>query len=254
MSEELLAAVPDLTVDSPQPAHLRIEQWLARAIGQGDLAPGDRLPSEQRLAAALGVSRMTLRQALASMEGHGTISRRPGRRGGTFVTVPRIEFDLTGLAGFTEQMRRSHLRAGARVVSAATVPAGRGCAAALGLVRGGPVHEIVRVRSARRQPIALERACFPVEHFPDLLDHRLTGSLYALLARRYGQPPHTATEALEPVVATAWEARLLGLDEGAPLMLIERTARTAAGVAVEYARDLFRPDRTRITLRTGVSP
>ena len=35
-------------------------------------------------------------------------------------------------------------------------------------------------------------------------------------------------------------------------MLIERTAYTAAGVAVEYARDLFRPDRLRITLQTGI--
>ena len=105
--------------------------------------------------------------------------RKPGRLGGTFVAEPRIVCDLTGLAGFTEQMRRAHVRAGARWCSAVTRPAtARRTARALGLDRGDPVHEIVRVRSANREPLALEQACFPAALFPDLLDHRLTGSLY----------------------------------------------------------------------------
>ena len=49
------------------------------------------------------------------------------------------------------------------------------------------------------------------------------------------------------------EARMLHIEPNAPLMQIERTAYTAAGLAVEYARDLFRPDRVRISLRTGIS-
>jgi len=61
-----------------------------------------------------------------------------------------------------------------------------------------------------------------------------------------------ATAVKLPVIADAEEAGLLGVDEGSPLMLIERTAFTASGVAVEYARDVFRADRTRITLRTGL--
>ena len=56
------------------------------------------------------------------------------------------------------------------------------------------------------------------------------------------------------MIADAEEAALLGVEEGSPLMLIERTAYTASGVAVEYARDVFRADRTRITLRTGLGP
>ena len=76
--------------------------------------PGDKLPREETLAARLGVSRMTLRQALAALERHGTIVRKPGRLGGTFVAEPKIVCDLTGLMGFTEQMRRAHVRAGAR--------------------------------------------------------------------------------------------------------------------------------------------
>ena len=245
--------VPDLSDSSPVPAHARIERWLTEAIGRGDLVPGDRLPPEGDLAAFLGVSRMTLRQALGRLESVGTVVRKPGRTGGTFVDEPKILCDLTGLAGFTEQMRRAHVRAGARMVSATTRPSTPAVAAGLSIDRGAPVHEVIRIRTAKGEPLALERAYFPAATFPDLLSRRLTGSLYALLTKAYGQTPATAAESLVAVTAGSEEAQLLGIQERAPLLEIERTAYTAAGLAVEYARDLFRPDRVRITLRTGIS-
>lgn len=203
-----LATVPSITTGTGVPLHAQIERWLTDAIDAGDLVPGDRLPREDEFAALLGVSRMTLRQALASLEANGVLVRRTGRTGGTYVSEPRIDCDVTGLAGFTEQMRRSSVRAGARMVSAATVPASAAAARALSIGKGAPVHEVIRVRTARREPLALERAYFPVETFPDLLEQRLTGSLYDLLRRRYGQVPHTAAEVLEPVIAAAEDARL----------------------------------------------
>jgi GntR family transcriptional regulator len=247
-----LSSTPDLGALNGTPVHVSIARWLTDLIDHGDLVPGDRLPREVQFAALLGVSRMTLRQALSTLEAHGTLERKTGRTGGTFVREPRIDCDLTGLAGFTEQMRRAHLRAGARVVSADTIGANATVARALGVRRGDAVHEIVRVRTARREPLALERSYFPFEPFPDLLSQRLTGSLYGLLDRVYGLGPTNAVEALEPVIARPEEATLLRIEVSMPLMLIERTAFTTAGLAVEFARDLFRPDRIKISLRTGI--
>ena len=247
-----LSTAPLFPTPDGMPVHANIARWLTDLIGRGELVPGDRLPREDRFAASLGVSRMTLRQALATLEGKGTLERKTGRLGGTFVREPRIECDLTGMAGFTEQMRRAHVRAGARVVRAVLVPANAKVAAALAVPRGAPVHEIVRVRTARREPLAIERSYFPVEPFPGLLDHGLSGSIYSLLARTYGQRPTSATEALEPVIARWDEAEMLKVDTGSPLMLITRTAFTTAGLAIEFARDLFRPDRIRISLQTGI--
>ncbi len=215
-----------------------------------ELLAGDKLPKEKDLAAELGVSRMTLRQALGSLEARGVVERIPGRQGGTFIRQPRIECDITGLAGFTEQLRRGQVRASARVVSSDVVPAPRNVAAALELAAGAEVYEVVRVRSALRQPLALERSYLPVELFPALLSKRLSGSLYTRMRRDYGLAPQTATEFLEPFIATAEVAELLGVDEGSALLLIERTARTTSGQPVEYARDLFRPDKIRISVQT----
>jgi len=234
------------------PAHLLIERWFLDAISAGELTPGDRLPREQELAARFGVSRMTLRQALSGLEQRGVVNRVPGRSGGTFIQQPTIDCDLTGLAGFTEQLRRANMRAAARVISAQTGPAPRSVALALGLPRGASAHHIVRVRLANREPLAFESSYFPAELFPDLLDQRLTGSLYALLRRRYRHEPATALEYLDPVSATAAEAAELDMAEGAPVIAITRTAFTASGIPVEQARDLFRPDRVRISVRSGL--
>ena len=62
-----------------------VRHALAEQIGSGRLRPGQRLGAERTLAAELGVSRATLRQALAALAESGVVRRVPGRGGGTFV-------------------------------------------------------------------------------------------------------------------------------------------------------------------------
>jgi len=97
----------------------------------------------------------------------------------------------------------------------------------------------------------LEHSAFPAAMFPGLLGCRLDGSLYELLETRYGQRPHRARESLEPVTAGVREAEALEVSEGAPLMLVVRVAYARSGQPVEFARDLFRGDRTRIVMWTS---
>lgn len=228
------------------PAHVQIVDWIDAAVADGELAAGDRLPPERQLAARLGVSRMTLRQALATLERRGLVTRSIGRGGGTFVASPKVERDVSAFAGLSEQLRRQNVTAGARVVSAEELPADQTVADALGLEAGDPIGEIVRVRYADGAPLALERSRFPLARYPGLLELDLTGSLYDLLAERYDEPPTHAVERMEPVLANGEEAELLDVALGAPLMLVERTAYAASGGAVEFAIDVFRGDRTRI--------
>jgi GntR family transcriptional regulator len=232
-------------------AHAQIEDWLADAIAAGQLRPGDRLPTEHDLSAWLGVSRMTLRHALGELAQRGLVTKTVGRNGGTFVAEAKLEQDLTTLAGFSEQLRRHGKVAGARVLAAAQIPASPVAAAALGLADDDPVHEVRRIRLADGRPMVIEHSLFPAVLFPDLLDCRLDGSLYELLEERYGQRPYRARELLEPVVAGVREAEALEVDEGAALMLVERVAYSKTGQPLEFARDLFRGDRTRVVVWTS---
>lgn len=226
------------------PAHVQIEGWLTGAVGRGRLAPGDRLPPERELAARLGVSRMTLRQALDSLERGGIVERRVGRDGGTFVAEPKLE--LAGLAGLSDQLRALGLAAGARVLSAGELPASEAVASRLELEPEASVYEIVRVRLADDEPVALERTIFPAASFPGLLEERLDGSLYELMRRRGDDVPVRAVERLEPALAGPDEAAALGVATGAPLLRVERTAYGADRRPLELGSDLFRGDRTRV--------
>jgi GntR family transcriptional regulator len=243
-----LRNAPRIVREPGTTVHAQIEDWLAGEIAAGALVPGDRLPTEHDLAAWFGVSRMTLRHALAELARRGLVTRTVGRRGGTFVAAPKLEQDLTTLAGFSEQLRRHQMVAGARVLSASLHEPGPAARAAL---ETDGVYEIRRVRLADGKPVALERSLFPAIRFPGLLDLPLDGSLYELLEEHYGLRPHRARESLEPVIAGPREADVLGVPAGAPLMQVERTAYARSGEPLEFARDLFRGDRTRIVLWTS---
>jgi GntR family transcriptional regulator len=213
--------------------YAQIIAQIEQAIVDGDLAPGDRLPPERALAEEHGVSRMTVRQALQSLEARGLLRRAIGRNGGSFVAQPKVERDLGTFSGLSEQLARQGVVAGARVLSAGEVD--------------GAV-EIVRVRLADGEPFAVERSSFPADRFRGLLKCDLTGSLYELLG---DGAPVRAVERIEPVLADADDAAALGLRVGAPLMLVDRVAYDDAGLVVETARDVFRGDRTRIVAWTS---
>lgn len=250
--EEAMVQPPKLHRGSGIPAHVQIEQWLLEAIASGRLNADDRLPPERDLAVELGVSRMTLRQSLDVLERRGLIMRKTGRHGGTFVVEPKVECDLTTLIGFSEQLRRHGMTAGARVISATQEEADPTVAKALCLEQDATVYAIVRIRLANQRPMVLERSYFPAERFPDLLNQALGGSLYEILDKRYGQNPRRALESLESVSADGREARLLGVSPGTALLLVERTAYSAEDTPVEFARDLYRGDRTRIVVWSGI--
>ena len=115
-----------------------VRRVLAERISAGHLRPGQRLGAERALAAELGVSRATLRQALAVLAESGVVRRVPGRGGGTFVSQDKIERDTSRVVGVPALLRSQGVLAGTRVISA-------------GLSRGGRARR-PRPRDPARRP------------------------------------------------------------------------------------------------------
>lgn len=219
-------------------------------ISAETLRPGDRLGTERELATRLSVSRSTLRQVLAVLAQTGVVRRVPGRAGGTFMAQAKVDRDLSEVVGLPEYLRRQGFVAGTRTLSATITNADGLIADRLSVPTRSFVIDIVRIRLADGIPLSLERAMFPADMFPGLLDLPLGGSIYDLLSEHYGVSPDDVVEHLEVAEAADSEAAALGVAVGAPLLAISRTSSTADGRVFEWSYDLFRSDRTRVTFRT----
>lgn len=217
-------------------------------IADERLEPGDRLPSERRLAEQLDVNRATLRQALAMLQEAGVVERRPGRSGGTYVSHPKVTRDLSQVTGLPAYLERQGYTSGTRVLSTGFRAVSEKDGEMLALPPDGWVAEVRRLRLADGSPLSLERAVFPAERFPGLLDRSLSASLYDVIRTVYGVAASEAHEDIEVVSARPDEAALLTVEVGAPLIMIRRTARDAEGTPFEWSQDLFRADRTRISV------
>lgn len=87
----------------------RVEERIVQGISAGVLMHGDRLPSEVEMAASLGVSTVTAREALVGLRSRGLVETRRGREGGTFIALP--SGDRSALVRYRlAQMSRVELR------------------------------------------------------------------------------------------------------------------------------------------------
>lgn len=232
----------------PIPLHLATAARLEASIRDGVRTPGSRLPPERELGRSLGVSRSTLRQALAELEERGIVTRHQGR--GTFVARPRLQAELGAYFSLRDALRAKGVSLETRVLDVAVVEASRGVAQELGLLPGAPVVRIDRLRSVEGEPLVIDSAHLPRDRFPELEVKELTmRSLYDILREDYGCFVDTADESLEPVILAPAECDLLGVPPHAPALLIRRVTRDRDGAIVELATALLRGDRARLLLR-----
>jgi GntR family transcriptional regulator len=233
------------------PKYYPVKRYLAEQIAA--LQTGSPVPAERAIARELGISRTTVRQALAELEMEGRLHRIQGR--GTFVAAPKMAQSLQ-LTSYTEQMRAHGLNPASRIIDIATLAADAELAANLRLAPGARVVSVERLRMADEEPMALEHTHLPARLFPGLRRH-LTGaaSLYEVLSQVYGVQLAEAEETIETVLASPREAALLGTDTGLPMLLISRLSFDTGGRPVEWVQSWFRGDRykfvTRLTRPAG---
>lgn len=232
---------------SPVPLHYQIQVQLRDLIRSGHLPVGAALPPEPKLAAAAGISRYTLRQALDALVREGLLRRERGR--GTFVAEPPLAQDLGRFYSFAQDMAEQGLHPTSRVLRVARVVPPPDVRAALELTGPDRVVVIVRLRLLDGEPVIHETSFLPATRVPNLSRGDLvTGSLYDLLAQRFGLQVTHADETLRAVVIDAPLAAALGVPAGSAAFHVER--RTFAGEQpVELRRSLIRADRYHFHVR-----
>jgi GntR family transcriptional regulator len=228
----------------PSPLWHQAEQALRAMIENGEWPTGSQIPNEDKLAAMLGISRITVRHALRNLELAGLLRREHGR--GTFVRSATVVAGARGLTSFTQEMQTLGLVVGTKVLAADIVPAPAEIADALDIALGEPLVRLRRLRLGNNAPIGIQTAHLPAARVPGLFEEATgIGSLYEALRARYGIAPREAHEVYRVGVVSEADSGFLGQPAGTPAFLVERVAFDAKG-PFEITFSTMRADRYEI--------
>lgn len=210
---------------------------------ENELSPGDALPSERELSERYGLSRTTVRLAMAELENMGLIVRRHGK--GTFVAEAHGEpADLMGGYSFTEQMRSMGRVPRTETLKFEIVDAPKHVAEHLSVHLGEKVYRIRRLRIADDIPMMLERTYLPVSQFVGLtLEDLERKPLYEIIEKDYHEVIKVADEEFRASLARLEEAQLLGIQEGSPVLKLVRTTYDEKNLVIEYTHSVARADQ-----------
>lgn len=226
------------------PLFAQVEADLRQRIVANELAPGTQLASEAAMSAHYGVSRITIRQALAMLRSDGLIDKINGK--GSFVTRPADAPPLGPLTGLSEHLRAQGHSAHGRTLSLREVAARGVPAAALRVAPGTPLLALRTLRYADERPLALATTHAAPPLMQALLREDINRfDLMTLLEARLGLRLQCTQVETEAVAANASQARTLALPPGAPLLRIDFVPLDLSGRALFHSRMWFRGDGFR---------
>lgn len=256
--EERSTQMPKHGIETPRPSPLnrksgiplyhQIQQRLLDQIQSGELKPGTPMPSIEKIAHRMGVSQMTVRQAVRALCEVGVIYSRQGK--GTFISGIKLERDFRQVLSFTEESAARGAKPSSKVLSFDTRPPSQAVASALRLAGRENVFCLRRVRYGNSVPMGIECSCLPVQLCPTLMQtFDPTASLYEELAERYGIQLMVTDEVIEVGKASAEEARLLAIAPKSPVFLFTRISYLENGMPAEYVTSVYPGSRYKVVNR-----
>jgi GntR family transcriptional regulator len=247
-----LATVPDgndhaplVTTASGVPLHRQLFLVLHDEIVRGALDPGDSLPTEQSMCDQFGVSRITVRRALADLADAGFIERKHGV--GSFVLDhPSVRQREVG-GSYMDELRQVEFETEVEVREFGVRSVPRPVAERL----GSPDRALhaLRLRRERRtgEPLMITEVWLPAELGDVMTEAAMVRTpLYRLLADA-GITLDRMEHELTAEIAGPRNAHLMGTAIGAPLIRVNRVA-FAAGAPHHFMAIILSPNRSRVLL------
>jgi len=227
-----------------RPLHIQARQHLLNLIEEGTYEPGEQLPSESNLAAQLGISRPTLREALFNLEQEGVIVRKHGV--GTFVAPTyreRLASGLERLDSILALADRQGMSTRVLRLSVEEVRADDEVAKKLDLAPRTPLTCVRRTIAVDDRLAAYLVDFAPTTVLPPkALGASFDGSVLDMLIRRTSIRVREAVAEITAINANGVLAGHLEIDPGEALLLLSETLFTEDFIPVEFSRNYFLPD------------
>lgn len=222
------------------PLYRQVRDELVERIGA--MRVGELIPPEPDLEREFGVSRATVRRAVEILVADGYLEKRQGR--GTQVREHPETQDVGRVYSWTDEMRRRGVATSSSHLGVRRAKPGRRVAMELGIKREDPVVVVSRVRHINEAPVAIMVNFLDERVVPGLVERGLQGdSLYEDLVATYGLDLAAGNETIRARDATAVEAALLDIEEGASVLNVRRMTVDSRNVPVEVVDMVARGDR-----------
>jgi GntR family transcriptional regulator len=231
---------------SPVPYYYQLKLYIRHEIESGNWVADQKLPSEAEFCERFTISRTVIRQAIKELQSEGYLSTKKGK--GTFIARPKIiEGFVQSLTGFYDEMVGRGYKVATHILKQELSPAPRAVADALDIEPDSPVITLSRLRLLDDEPSVYVTTYIPRELCPELLEADLENkSLYEFLEQRgCGLMIHEGRRYISVSLASEYEASLLHVEKGAPLIELDSVTYLEDGRPLEYFHALHRGDRTK---------
>jgi DNA-binding GntR family transcriptional regulator len=233
--------------EAPVAIHAQISESIRNRIARGEWPAHYRLKSEPELAADLGVSRGTVRRALATLIQEGLLRQVRGR--GTFVTSMTFEPSIAQrLSTLSEDFSAQGILFDTSVLFHGLVSPPQPVAALLDLPVSGTVFQLDRLRSTGGSAVTLLGNFVRSDLVPGIDDFDFAGaSLFGTLEGHYGLKIGTARRTFSAEAATEAVAEALAVPVGAPVQYLQQVTYLADGRPIEYSDVWIQSERLKVT-------
>lgn len=230
--------------DAQLPLYQQLANEIKAQIASGELRQNEQLMTEMELSRTFGVSRITVRKALELLVEEDILSKRQGV--GAFVTGKKLVRSMNVMMGFTQTCEANGQKATSQLLFAGLNDARPADVELLGVKEGEAVLSLRRLRFCDGVPVMVEEVRMQ-RSFAYLLGEDLTGSLHKLLAEN-GVKVVKGVKNINIGYATKEESSLLGVGEGAALLLQRDVSYGENGQAVYRSKSVINADRYTCTV------
>lgn len=218
----------------------RIKASIREQLQSGIFTEGQKLPSERELSELFSTTRITLKDALVSLETEGLIYREERR--GWYVSPERIRYNPLSRSHFHQMIREQDRIAETQLLSTRTEMAAGDYAKALEIEQITPIHVIERLRFIDGRAVLFVENVLKAPLFEKILSENLTMSLTGIYREKYGYETKRSRFDVIPTSAPAYVAKALNLAEGQPVLKICRVNYKQDGELMDCELEYWRPD------------